>query len=181
LVWLLRWTLANHTFLAIFYTFCWSNYSYLCSQDLAVKNAKLILISYIILTIIYLIFYPNRPIFSTQIDQFFRPKSTKNLAPPKILIGVLINLFPSRLHWPKRGGTRWDRNDLTLFSVQRGPIWWNIHVGRNFKKVFLRPVPLFLLSTHKQCVLSHFIHNSSQCFPKSLISWRDSNPGLLIA
>jgi hypothetical protein len=41
-------------------------------------------------------------------------------------------------------------------------------------------MPSFLLSTHKQCILSHFIHNSLLCSPKNLIPWRDSNPGLLV-
>jgi hypothetical protein len=30
---------------------------------------------------------------------------------------------------------------------------------------YLWPMPLFLLSTHKQFILSHFIHNSSAIFP----------------
>jgi hypothetical protein len=29
----------------------------------------------------------------------------------------------------------------------------------------LWPKPLFLLATHKQCILSHFIHNSTAMFP----------------
>jgi hypothetical protein len=32
------------------------------------------------------------------------------------------------------------------------------------KKIFLWPMPLFLLSTHKQCILSHFVHNSTAMF-----------------
>jgi hypothetical protein len=40
-------------------------------------------------------------------------------------------------------------------------------------------MPLFI-STHKQCMLSYFIHNSTALFPKNLIPWRDSNPGLLV-
>jgi hypothetical protein len=35
---------------------------------------------------------------------------------------------------------------------------------------------LFLLSIHKQCILSHAL----LCFPKNLIPWWDSNPGLLV-
>jgi hypothetical protein len=43
------------------------------------------------------------------------------------------------------------------------------------------PMPLFLLSTHKQCILSHFINNSTATYiPKNLIPWQDLNPGLLV-
>jgi hypothetical protein len=38
-------------------------------------------------------------------------------------------------------------------------------------------MPLFLLSTHKQC---HFIHNSTAMYPENLIPLRDSNLGLLV-
>jgi hypothetical protein len=38
----------------------------------------------------------------------------------------------------------------------------------------------FSLSTHKQCILSHFIHHSAAMFPKNLIPSWDSNPGLLV-
>jgi hypothetical protein len=31
--------------------------------------------------------------------------------------------------------------------------------------IFLWPMPLFLTSTHKKCILSHFIHNSTAMFP----------------
>jgi hypothetical protein len=43
-------------------------------------------------------------------------------------------------------------------------------------------MPLFLLSTHKQCSLSHFIHKSTAMYVslKNLKPWWDSNPGLLI-
>jgi hypothetical protein len=34
-----------------------------------------------------------------------------------------------------------------------------------FFLIFLWPMPLFLLSAHKQCILSHFIHNSTPMFP----------------
>jgi hypothetical protein len=34
-----------------------------------------------------------------------------------------------------------------------------------FKYIFLWPMPLFILSTHKQCIWSHFIHNSTAMFP----------------
>jgi hypothetical protein len=40
---------------------------------------------------------------------------------------------------------------------------------------------IFHLSTHKQCIFSHFIHTSTAMFSlKNLIPWRDSNPGLRI-
>jgi hypothetical protein len=32
------------------------------------------------------------------------------------------------------------------------------------KNIYLWPMPLFLLSTHKQCISSHFIHNSTAMF-----------------
>jgi hypothetical protein len=41
-------------------------------------------------------------------------------------------------------------------------------------------MPVFLLSTHKQCILSHFINIALLCFPENLIPWWDSNPGLLV-
>jgi hypothetical protein len=34
-----------------------------------------------------------------------------------------------------------------------------------FFKMFLWPMPLFLHPTQKQCMLSHFIHNSTAVFP----------------
>jgi hypothetical protein len=59
-------------------------------------------------------------------------------------------------------------------KVEHFPIRWMKYL------YFLLPMPLFLLSTHKQCILSHFIHNSTAMFPKNLIPWRDSNQGLLV-
>jgi hypothetical protein len=41
-------------------------------------------------------------------------------------------------------------------------------------------MPLFLLSTHKQCILSHFIQNSIAVFPKNPLPCRYLNPGLLV-
>jgi hypothetical protein len=38
-------------------------------------------------------------------------------------------------------------------------------LGESCFFIFLWPMPLFLISTHKQCILSHFIHNSSAMFP----------------
>jgi hypothetical protein len=35
----------------------------------------------------------------------------------------------------------------------------------DFLKIFLLPMPLFLLSTHKQCILGHFIQNITDMFP----------------
>jgi hypothetical protein len=40
-------------------------------------------------------------------------------------------------------------------------------------------MPLFLLSTHKQCIIIKPFY-TKQCFPKNLMPWRDSNPGLLV-
>jgi hypothetical protein len=46
---------------------------------------------------------------------------------------------------------------------------------------FLWPMHLFPLSTHKECILSHLIHNSTAMFSlKNLMPWRDSNLGLLV-
>jgi hypothetical protein len=40
-------------------------------------------------------------------------------------------------------------------------------------------MPLFLILTHKQLTLSEEYTTALLCFPKNLIPWRDSNPGLL--
>jgi hypothetical protein len=53
-------------------------------------------------------------------------------------------------------------------------------VVKFFLNIFLWPMPLFLLSTQKQCILSHLINNSTAMFPKNLTPWRDLNPGLLV-
>jgi hypothetical protein len=60
-----------------------------------------------------------------------------------------------------------------------------MHVGRSKRAktpflIFLWPMPLLLLSTHKQCILSHFYTTALRCFPKNLIPWRGLNPGLLV-
>jgi hypothetical protein len=44
------------------------------------------------------------------------------------------------------------------------------------KLLFLWPIPLFLLSTHKQCILSHLYTTALLCFLENLIPWWDSNP-----
>jgi hypothetical protein len=45
-----------------------------------------------------------------------------------------------------------------IFSVSFG--FRGNFLGFINKYIFLWPMPLFLLSTHKQCILSYFIHNS---------------------
>jgi hypothetical protein len=40
-----------------------------------------------------------------------------------------------------------------------------LHWRSPFLKYFLWPMSSFLLSTHKQCILSHFIHNSTAMLP----------------
>jgi hypothetical protein len=46
------------------------------------------------------------------------------------------------------------RNQRGMSSVRSG-------ILIRFKNILLWPMPLFLLSTHKQCILSHFMHNST--------------------
>jgi hypothetical protein len=41
-------------------------------------------------------------------------------------------------------------------------------------------MPSFLLSLHKQCKPVILYTTTLLCFPKNLIPWRDSNPGLLV-
>jgi hypothetical protein len=41
-------------------------------------------------------------------------------------------------------------------------------------------MPLFLFSTHIQCIFSRLYTTALLCFPKNLMPWRDSNPGLLL-
>jgi hypothetical protein len=48
-------------------------------------------------------------------------------------------------------------------------------VGKSLKK--LRPMPLLLLSAHKQCILSHFIHNSIAMLPKKPFTLAGFQPG----
>jgi hypothetical protein len=55
------------------------------------------------------------------------------------------------------------------------------HDGLCFKKkYFLANSFISLFSIHKQWILSHLYTTALLCFPKNLIPWRDSNPGLLV-
>jgi hypothetical protein len=70
------------------------------------------------------------------------------------------------------------------------PILWssaeNFSV-KSFSSFFWGGGQSLNFSFSKQCILSHFIHNSTAryvslktLFPQNLIPWRDSNPGLLV-
>jgi hypothetical protein len=47
-------------------------------------------------------------------------------------------------------------------------------------QTFLWSIPLFLLSTHKQCTLSHFGNNSTAMFPLKPYTLAGFEPGFLV-
>jgi hypothetical protein len=59
------------------------------------------------------------------------------------------------------------RNDLFRIHLRHSEInFENRNRGLNrFFKIFLWQMPLFLLTTNKQCILSRFIYNSIAMFP----------------
>jgi hypothetical protein len=59
----------------------------------------------------------------------------------------------------------WAHEALNLFAI---PIL-------KFKKMW--PMPLSFLSTHKQCILSHFINNSIAMFPLKPYTLAGFEPG----
>jgi hypothetical protein len=58
-----------------------------------------------------------------------------------------------------------DRPVFEKFLPQLIALLPDIGKQKVFFKYFLWPMPLFLLSTHKQCILSHYKHNSTAVFP----------------
>jgi hypothetical protein len=50
----------------------------------------------------------------------------------------------------------------------------------SLKNIFVANTFIYLLSVNKRSILSHLFTTALLCFPKNLIPWRDSNPGLLV-
>jgi hypothetical protein len=117
------------------------------------------------------------------------------------ILGVFFAISSSHTSWCARHSveTRQQRNrgarEMLILMLDRFGTCFFIHFYRLSKNPWTLAVMYicmyiflncgqclyFSFSTHKQCILSHFIHNSTAMFfLKNLIPLRDSNPGLLV-
>jgi hypothetical protein len=97
----------------------------------------------------------------TELDSIFGPSVPLDIATPAAAAANSLAASQAASHpSPFAGAERQDTRPSSLSSVQVTLSFFNL----------LRPMPLSF-STHKQCILSHFIHNSTT-LNKNLIPWR---------